>query len=120
MESYGYFIINIEIGHATFEREYKNNIKALQDPTLKLQGIKYCAITKEVAKEYDVELIPLLRNFEIYQAVDVAIGDKEKNDYFVVETIGVQRIPEFRIYVLDWYRDKIEFPNSNKYVENIS
>jgi len=99
-----------EIGRVAFEREYQNNIKALQGTTLKLDWIKHCAITKKAAEEYDVELIPPLQTLEIYQGVDVAIGEKQQNDYFVVETIGVQRLPTFKIFVLDWYRDKIGFP----------
>lgn len=109
-----------EIGRTAFEREYQNNIKALQNTTLKLDWIKKCAITKEKAEEYDVELIPPLQNLEIYQGVDVAIGEKQQNDYFVVETIGVQRLPKFKIFVLDWYRDKIGFPMQIKMMKALA
>ena len=99
-----------EIGRAAFEREYQNNIESLKGTTLKLEWIRQCAITKEKAEKYGVELIPPLSNLEIYQGVDVAIGEKQQNDYFVCETIGVQRFPQFKIYVLDWFRDKLGFP----------
>ncbi len=108
-----------EIGRSAFEREFQNNIKALQGTTLKLDWIQHCAITKEKAEKYDVELIPPLQNLEIYQGVDPAIGEKQQNDYFVVETIGVQRFPEFKIFVLDWYRDKIGFPDQIKIMQKL-
>jgi len=103
-----------EIGRTAFEREYQNNINAMKGTTLKLEWIKHCAITKKASEEYGVELIPPLENLEIYQGVDLAIGEKEQNDYFVCETIGVQRIPQFKIFVLDWYRDKLGFPDQFK------
>lgn len=108
-----------EIGRTAFEREYQNNIKALQGTTLKLEWIKHCAITKEKAEKYDVELIPPLETLEIYQGVDPAIGEKQQNDYFVCETIGVQRFPQFKIFVLDWYRDKINFPMQIKIMQKL-
>lgn len=109
-----------EIGVTAFEREYQNNIKALQGTTLKLEWIQQCAITKKASDKFEVEQIPPLQNLEIYQGVDVAIGEKEQNDYFVVETIGVQRVPEFRIYVLDWYRDKIGFPTQMRMMKALA
>lgn len=109
-----------EIGHTAFEREYQNNLEALKNTTLKLDWIKQCAITKEVAEDKGVELIPPLNNLELYQGVDIAIGEKQQNDYFVVETIGVQRTPTFKIYVLDWYRDKINFPTQINMMKALS
>ena len=109
-----------EIGRVAFEREYQNNLKALKGTTLKLEWIRQCAITKEASEEYGVELIPPINNLEIYQGVDLAIGEKEQNDYFVVETIGVQRTPEFKIYVLDWHRDKIDFPTQINIMKSLS
>ncbi|MDR3063823.1 MAG: hypothetical protein LBU40_06790 [Methanobrevibacter sp.] len=109
-----------EIGLSAFEREYQNNIKSLQGTTLKEKWIKQCAITKKAAEEYKVELIPPLKHLEVYQGVDVAIGEKKQNDYFVVETIGVQRFPRFRIYTLDWYRDKIDFPTQIEKMKSLA
>jgi predicted phage terminase large subunit-like protein len=107
------------IGRVAFEREFQNNIKILQGTTLNPNWIRKCAITKEASEKYGVELIPPLKNLEIYQGVDPAIGVKQQNDYFVVETIGVQRFPEFKIFVLDWYRDKIGFPMQIKIMQKL-
>ncbi|MDR1018656.1 MAG: hypothetical protein LBM02_08155 [Lachnospiraceae bacterium] len=111
-----------KIGRTAFEREYQNNLEALKGTTLKLEWIEdtKCAITKEAAKEYGVDPIPPLENLEIYQGTDVAIGEKEQNDYFVCETIGVQRQPKFKIFVLDWFMDKIDFPTQMTTMEDLS
>lgn len=100
-----------EIGEPAFQREYQNNLEALQGTKLKVSWIKQCAISQKVAEENGVELIPPLENLEIYQGVDLAIATGEENDYFVVETVGVQRSPQFKIFILDWYRDKLGFPD---------
>ena len=53
-----------------------------------------------------------------YQAWDLAISMRETADYTVCTTIGVS--DDNKIYVLDWYRDRIDFPTQVKMVEKLA
>ncbi|KYC51664.1 MAG: Terminase-like family protein [Candidatus Methanofastidiosum methylothiophilum] len=53
----------------------------------------------------------------IYQGWDLAIREKETSDYVVCTTIGVT--PKNKIYVLDWFRDRMAFPDQVKQVREL-
>ncbi|MGA2675654.1 MAG: hypothetical protein ABSE83_02005 [Methanobacterium sp.] len=55
---------------------------------------------------------------EIYQGHDLAIGKNKKNDYYCCETIGVTH-DLYQIWILDWYRDQISFPQQVKIVKKL-
>ena len=48
----------------------------------------------------------------------MAISTKETADYTVCTTIGISK--EKQIYVLDWYRDRIDFPTQVRMVEKLA
>lgn len=57
-------------------------------------------------------------DLDIYQAWDLAISTKETADYTVCTTVGVS--DKNIIYILDWYRDHIDFPTQVKMVEKLA
>ena len=67
-------------------------------------------------KHYQPYELPPLNELSIYQAWDLAISQKETADYTVCTTVGVTK--EKQIYVLDWYRDRIDFPNQVRMVQS--
>ena len=67
---------------------------------------------------YQTYELPPLEEFIIYQAWDLAISTKETADYTVCTTIGVSK--KKQIYVLDWYRDRIDFPTQVRMVEKLA
>ena len=69
-------------------------------------------------EHYQSNEVPDLEHLNIYQAWDLAISTKETADYTVCTTIGVS--DENKIYVLDWYRDRIDFPTQVKMVEKLA
>ena len=69
-------------------------------------------------KYYQPSELPNLEELNIYQAWDLAISTKETADYTVCTTIGVSK--EKQIYVLDWYRDRIDFPTQVRMVEKLA
>lgn len=54
------------------------------------------------------------KSLDIYQAIDPAISQKTKADYFVMITIGVDKNKD--IYILDVFRKKLSFPAQCKAV----
>jgi len=69
-------------------------------------------------KTYQTYKLPSLEELDIYQGWDLAISTKETADYTVCTTIGVSK--EKQIYVLDWYRDHIDFPSQVRMVEKLA
>ena len=59
-----------------------------------------------------------LEDLDVYQAWDLAISTRETADYTVCTTVGVS--DENQIYVLDWFRDRIDFPTQVKMVEKLA
>lgn len=67
---------------------------------------------------YQHNELPDLEELDIYQSWDLAISTRETADFTVCTTVGVYS--ENHIYVLDWYRDRIDFPTQVKMVEKLS
>lgn len=103
------------MGSSLFKREYQNQTEQLKGKILKDEWLNYYALNPNKAIN-DIESLPPLDTLDIYQGVDVAIGTKEKNDYFVITTKGISHDP-YRKYTLDWYIAKISFPKQVKAVK---
>ena len=69
-------------------------------------------------KYYKTYELPPLEELSVYQAWDLAISTRETADYTVCTTIGVSK--EKQYYVLDWYRDRIDFPTQVRMVEKLA
>ena len=67
---------------------------------------------------YKKDEIPPSEDLDIYQAWDLAISTRETADYTVCTTLGISE--ENKIYVLDWYRGRIDFPTQVKMVEKFA
>ncbi|WP_286475722.1 phage terminase large subunit [Methanobacterium sp. CWC-01] len=69
-------------------------------------------------KHYQPHELPPLDSLRVYQAWDLAISTRETADYTVCTTIGISK--ENLIYILDWYRVRIDFPTQVRMVENLA
>jgi phage terminase large subunit-like protein len=105
------------MGIVLFNREYQNNAEGMKGSIFKEEWIQHYAIKEENQTE-NVKGHPPLEAMEIYQGVDLAIKKGEKNDFFCCETIGITRQP-FKIWILDWYHDKISFPSQVKQLKKL-
>ena len=105
------------MGTVLFNREYQNNAEGMKGKVFKEQWIQHYAI-QEKNQTTNVKGHPPLESMEIYQGNDLAIRTNEKNDYFCCETIGVTRDP-YKIWILDWYHDKISFPEQVKIIKTL-
>ena len=97
--------IKQDIGEIKFNAIHQQKPQPLGDKLLKTSWIKY----------YQLKERPPLDELDIYQGWDLAISQKTAADYTVCTTIGVSKNNE--IYVLDMYRDKIDFPTQVKMVK---
>lgn len=106
-----------KMGSVLFNREFQNDTAGMKGKIFKDYWLNWYAIKEEniTAKTRQA---PPIESMEIYQGYDLAIGKKQKNDYFVCTTIGVLKNP-FRIYYLDWYREKLPFPKQVKMVHKL-
>lgn len=102
------------MGSILFDREYNNDVSQLKGRLLKDFWLKRYAI-HEINTNEDVKLAPPINTMTVYQGWDLAIREKETSDYIVCTTIGIT--PKNEIYVLDWFRDKMAFPNQVKQVK---
>jgi predicted phage terminase large subunit-like protein len=105
------------MGMVKFNREYQNDAEGMKGKVFKEEWIKHYAIREEHQSE-SVRGHPPLSSMEIYQGDDLAIRKNEKNDFFCCETIGVTHDP-YKIWILDWYHDKISFPEQVKMVKRL-
>ncbi len=105
------------MGMVLFNREYQNNAEGMKGKVFKETWIQHYAI-QEKNQSLNVKGHPPLESMEIYQGNDLAIRKNEKNDFFCCETIGVTRDP-YRIWILDWYHDKISFPEQVKMIKTL-
>lgn len=89
-----------KIGLHAFNKEFLNNPLDPEAKPFKSEWLRY----------YTHASLP--PNLKIYQAVDPAISQKSKADYFVIVTIGVDDIKN--IYILAVFRKKLDFPSQVK------
>lgn len=93
-----------KMGTVMFNREYQNDPTGLRGQLLKEEWIRYY----EEAPD----------DLKIYQGWDLAISQKETADYTVCTTIGVT--DEEDVYVLDWYRGRVDFPTQVRMVQELA
>jgi predicted phage terminase large subunit-like protein len=92
-----------ESGTIVFNCQYQCDTEAMKGHVFKDEYFKY----------YD----QLPENLLIYQGVDVAIGQSQFNDYFVIVTIGVDKATD-DIYVIDYLRARATFTEQVLHVYN--
>lgn len=100
--------IKYTIGSYWWSSQYQQQPQPPGGGLLKRNWIKY----------YQPNELPDIDELDIYQAWDLAISTKETADYTVCTTVGVS--DENQIYVLDWYRERIDFPTQVKMVEKLA
>lgn len=105
------------MGTVLFNREYQNDAEGMKGKIFKEEWIQHYAIQEKNQTE-NVHGHPPLESMEIYQGDDLAIKKGEENDFFSCETIGVTHDP-FKIWILDWYHDQIDFPKQVKMVKKL-
>lgn len=93
-----------KMGTVMFNREYQNDPSGLSGQLLREEWIKY----------YDEPP----SNLRIYQGWDLAISKSETAHYTVCTTVGVDQ--HENVYVLDWYREKIDFPTQVRMVKQLA
>jgi len=93
-----------KMGSVMFNREYQNDPTGLQGQLLKEEWIRYYDEAPE--------------GLNVYQGWDLAISQSETADYTVCTTIGVTDSDD--VYVLDWYRDRIDFPTQVTMVQRLA
>lgn len=105
------------MGSISFNREYQNDASLMKGKILKDFWLNtYVLHEKNVRPDLGLLQAPPIETMSLYQGWDLAIRKGEINDYLVCSTVGVT--PKNDIYVLDWYRDKIDFPSQVKMVKN--
>lgn len=95
-----------KMGSVMFNREYQNDPTGLRGQLLKEEWIRY----------FDYDEAP--DGMDVYQGWDLAISQSETADYTVCTTIGVTDSED--VYVLDWYRARIDFPHQIKMVQELA
>lgn len=102
-----------EIGSIFFNREYQNDPAGLQGKVLNSEWLQYYR-PEDIWYQKGEHKGDLKMPMTIYQAWDLAIAETLGGDYTVCITAGVT--DDFKIYVLDIYRDQISFPKQVKKV----
>ena len=100
--------IEAELGSYWFNAMYQQRPQPPGGSMLKLPWLNH----------YLQSEIPDLEELSIFQGWDLAISTNETADYTVCTTIGVS--DDGKIYVLDWYRSRIDFPTQIKCVEKLA
>lgn len=93
-----------KMGTVMFNREYQNDVSGLAGQLLKEEWLRY----------YD----QLPNDLRIYQGWDLAISKSETAHYTVCTTVGVDN--NENVYVLDWYRERADFPTQVRMVRLLS
>ena len=93
--------IKKDIGEIKFNTIFQQNPQQPGNKILKSEWLKY----------YQPHERPPLDELDIYQGWDLAISEKTSADYTVCTTIGVSK--ENKVYILDWFRAKIDLPHTS-------
>lgn len=83
-----------EVGTIAFELRYQNNPQVLKGVLFKSEWLEYVDDKPE--------------GLTVYQGWDLAISEKETADYTACFTVGVDK--DNNVYLLDVFRDHIDFP----------
>lgn len=104
------------MGSIFFNREYQSDPTGLQGQLLKTKWLQYYRTPEMKDAPEDVRLLTLeeIKALIKFQGWDLAITENEIADSTVCTTIGTDRISD--MFVLDWFKDHIEFPTQLKEV----
>ncbi|HPZ07731.1 MAG TPA: phage terminase large subunit [Candidatus Eremiobacteraeota bacterium] len=94
-----------QIGSVAFNQEFMNNPINPEAKVFKEDWLQYYKVS-EISKVMD-ELYARGEKLTIYGAVDPAISQSSKADYFSFVTIGITKNKD--IYVLEAFKDRINF-----------
>jgi predicted phage terminase large subunit-like protein len=95
-----------ELGTLIFNCEFQNDPSGLEGWLFKSEWLRF----------YDE--LPPLKELHVYQAWDLAISEAPDADYTVCCTFA-RHVPTGRVYVLEWYRDRIDFPTQVRKVREL-
>lgn len=111
--------IREKIGSVIFALQYQNDVELLKAGDIfRFDWFRWYSFETRGGRDLlvldDGEEVPL-EDLEIYAGCDPAVGETDRNDYFVIATIGVlrpekepgqRRAPPPRYFVLDILRDR--------------
>lgn len=102
------------IGSLAFASQFQNDPTPREGAQLKAEWLHYWSEgADDPAKK--LKKISPRDEMTIIQGWDLAIGQKQANDYTVCVTLGVDR--DNLVYVLDCFRGRLDFPSQAKAVE---
>ncbi len=104
------------LGEKIFNALYQQEPITSEGLMFKPQDFNYFKIENEYIITKDKKAF--LRDCIIFAVIDTATTKNKTSDYFVLMSIAVDN--KKNIYILDIYRDKIEFTSHEKLVENMS
>lgn len=87
-----------ELGTLIFNCEYQNDPSGLEGRILKGEWLKFW------------DELPPLKELSVYQSWDLAISEEPDADYTACCTFARHRTTG-KIYILEWFRDRIDFPS---------
>ena len=106
--------IKAESGTVIFNMQYQNDTELAKGKIFKNKDFCYY---EEFAIDYDFQTakvrvknddgIDQWKKVRLYFGVDLAIGDKKKNDYFVLMVLGMDK--DRNIYVIEYVKEKLSF-----------
>lgn len=88
--------LKTEKGASEFNAQYMNRIIDAETADFKESDVK------NFFKDEDIKN----KRLNKYQTIDIAIGEKKKNDYSVIMTVGVDEKNNW--YVLEYFRDQVD------------
>lgn len=105
--------IRRESGQIIFAMQYQNETELAKGKIFKAKNFRYYS-EYMLDKEGNVSIRrrgengeDIVETVRVYMGVDLAIGEKETNDYFVNMAIGVDK--DMNIYVLDYVQERLTF-----------
>ena len=101
--------IRLSVGSRDWSALYQQRPSAAEGSIFRREHWRYYRPTEVEPKA----LVASLRCFQVVQAWDTAFKTKETNDYTVGVTIGIS---ENRYYILDRWRNRVEFPDLKRTV----
>ncbi len=103
-------VIKLSVGARDWSALYQQRPSAAEGSVFKREHWRYYTPTEHEPKA----LVQALGCFQVIQAWDTAFKAKESNDYSAGVTIG---IAANRYYLLDCWRDRLEFPELKRAIQ---
>jgi predicted phage terminase large subunit-like protein len=108
---------SVGVGSRVFASLYQQRPSAAEGEIFKRENWAYLKPPKPLALMTHGERSSYFHSLgirSVIQAWDTALGGKKEHDYTACTTLGVA---DYRYYVLDVWRDRLEFPDALKQVE---